>query len=116
SSVLRHKFRKHNVRLYTKDGMYDLNDPTDAFYSVIMDAVSQLDNKLRASRTRSGKLNRVKSGRWHGGPAPFGYRLEAKKLATDEIESKAVREIYRRYSDGESVRSIRLYLIQEGVK
>lgn len=116
ASVLRHKFRKHNVRLYTKDGVYDLNEPTDAFYSVIMDAVSQLDNKLRAARTRQGKLHRVKSGQWHGGPPPFGYRLEAKRLVPDETESKAVREIYQKYASGESVRAIRLYLIQQGIK
>lgn len=115
ASYLRARFRKHGVKLYTKDGMYDFDNPTDNLTKSLMDAVAQYDNAIRTTRFRQGKLHRVRQGSWHGGPPPFGYRLEDKKLVVDDVEAGTVRTIFEKYAAGESINSLRVNLIASGV-
>ena len=66
---------KNGVMLYTKDGTYDLNNPTDKLLKSFLDGVAEYDNAIRAERTRLGKLNKVRNGGWYGAPPPYGYEL-----------------------------------------
>ena len=75
ASIFRYECAKQGVMLYTKDGQFDLSNPSDMFLKQIFDAVAGLDNAARAERTRLGKLNKVVSGYWHGGPPPL--RIQA---------------------------------------
>lgn len=116
SSYIRYHCNKNGVRLYTKDGTIDFGNATDKFQNQILDAVAQLDNALRADRTRQGKLHRVKQNQWHGGSPVFGYKLEAKKLVIDPAEALAVKSIFKRYAAGDSVAEISKYLSKTGVQ
>ena len=86
ASLFRYECDKQGVTVYQKDGQFDLSVPQDKFQKQLLDAVAEFDNAMRADRTRLGKLHRVRSGHWHGGPPPFGYKLENKKLAINEEE------------------------------
>ena len=102
ASIFRYECNKQQVTLYTKDGMFDLSSPTDSFLKKLLDAVAEFDNATRTERTRLGKLNRVRNGMWHGGPAPFGYKLDNRKLVVVEDEAKWVRRIFKEVIDGNS--------------
>ena len=80
--------QRNDVVLYTKDGKYDLTNPTDKLVKTILDGIAQYDNALRIEWTRLGKLNRVKNGFWQGGPPPFGYQLLDGRLVVQEEEAK----------------------------
>ena len=100
ASIFRYECNKHSVRLYTKDGAFDLSNPTDKLLKQMLDAVAEFDNAARAERTRLGKLNRVRNGMWHGGPAPFGYQILERKLTINESEAKWVRRIFAESNKG----------------
>ena len=65
---------------------FALSNATDKLLKQLLDAVAEFDNATRAERTRLGKINRVRSGMWHGGPAPFGYKLVSHRLVVEESD------------------------------
>ena len=115
ASIFRYECNKQQVTLYTKDGMFDLSSPTDSFLKKLLDAVAEFDNATRTERTRLGKLNRVRNGMWHGGPAPFGYKLDNRKLVVVEDEAKWVRRIFKEVIDGNSAIRIKKILDSNAV-
>ena len=55
--IIKNAIRKNGVILYTKDGQYDLNNPTDKLIKSLLDGVAEYDNAIRAERSRLGKIN-----------------------------------------------------------
>lgn len=115
ASIFRYECNKREVTLYTKDGVFDLSSPTDKFMKQMLDAVAEFDNATRAERTRLGKLNRVRSGMWHGGPAPFGYLLENRRLVVNDDEAKWVKRIFSEVVKGTSIADIKKLLDSNAV-
>lgn len=115
SSMFRYECEKHEVILYTKDGRLDLSNPSDKLLKHLLDGIAEFDNAVRAERTRLGKLNRVTAGYWHGGPPPFGYKLEAKKLVVEKAEAKWVKKIFNGYLSGSGTLDIKKMLDSNGV-
>ena len=115
AQTIRLALQRNDVVLYTKDGKYDLANPTDKLVKTILDGIAQYDNALRAERSRLGKLNRVKNGFWQGGPPPFGYTLNAGKLAIEPEEAKWVFKIFDAYASGSSPTKIKAMLDENGV-
>lgn len=89
------KYTKQFV--YTKDGTYDLNNPTDKLMKSLLDGVAEYDNAIRAERSRLGKMNISKSNvykqylAYHQGHA--GYASGRYK------SSDAIKAVARRTSD-----------------
>ena len=110
ASIFRYQCNKQGVRIYTKDGQFNLSSPQDNFLKQLLDATAEFDNALRAERTRIGKLARVKSGQWHGGPPPYGYRVTSKRLEINPRESHWVMEIFNQFLQGVSLADIKLHL------
>ncbi|MDO9277876.1 MAG: recombinase family protein [Polaromonas sp.] len=115
ASVFRYECNKQGVTLYTKDGQFDLSSPQDKFLKQLLDAVAEFDNVTRAERTRLGKLSRVRSGSWHGGPPPYGYKLVDKKLVVVEDESIWVKRIFHEVVKGSAATHIKGMLDSNGV-
>lgn len=115
ASVFRYACQKNGVTLYTKDGVYDLSNPSDLLLKQIMDALAGHENFVRMERTRLGKLNKVKQGFWHGGPAPFGYWVVDGKLAIRESEAKWVKRIFKEVIKKTSAPKIKKILDDNGV-
>lgn len=115
AQTIRMALQKNGVTLYTQDGKFDLNNPQDKLIKTIFDGLAQFDNALRTERTRIGKLNRVKEGRWMGGPAPYGYKIENKKLVLCPEESTWIKKIYEWYSAGKSTEWIKSELDKNGI-
>ena len=114
--VLRLKLVQHDVKLYTASGNFQLSNPLDKLVLGILSEISSYDNYLRAERARLGKLNRLRQGYWIGGNAPYGYKIEGKKLVVNKTEAKWVQFIFEQYHEGKSTQRIRKDLIENGVK
>lgn len=115
ASIFRYECNKQGVTLYTKDGQFDLSSPQDKFLKQLLDAVAEFDNTTRAERTRLGKLNRVRSGHWHGGPPPFGYQLKDRKLEIEPSEAQWVKRMFEMSAAGSSPAAIKKELDSHGV-
>jgi site-specific DNA recombinase len=78
---------------------------------------SQLERDSIAQRTSEGRRRVAReSGRYLGGPPPFGYRVDGKHLVVDEDLAGVVREIYRLYlEDGIAVDRVAEVLNARGV-
>lgn len=57
-----------NVTLYTHSGNFNLERPLDELMLTMMSGFSQYDNRIRAERSRLGKLKKARQGGWLGGP------------------------------------------------
>ena len=115
ASIFRYECNKQGVTLYTKDGRFDLANPQDKFLKQILDGLSEFDNSIRAERTRLGKLNRTRAGGWHGGPPPYGYKLQDRRLVVAPVEAKWVKRIFKEVHDGRSPAKIKVLLDSNGV-
>lgn len=113
---IRLKLKDNGVTLYVGDGTkYNLDHPMDEFIFGIMSEVSKYDNSIRTERLRRGKLSKIKSGGWMGGPPPFGYEIIDGRLEPNAYEKKWVRKIYEEYANGASIYQITKMLMQNGV-
>lgn len=116
-STIKLHLLRNGVKLYTNTGEYDLEDPMSKMLLNLMSSVAVYDNELRTERFRVGKLESLKTRQgWKGGPPPFGYKLENKKLVKNENESKYLDDIYTLYSEGKSLEDIRKHLMNNGVR
>ena len=116
--LIRYKLKTNNVLLYvgSDSNPIDLSDPMDDLLIGLLSEISQYDNKLRMERFRIGRIERVKNGYWFGGPPPFGYEIQNKKLVPNEFESKWVNYIFESYNQGNTIDKIRNDLFVNGVK
>lgn len=112
---IRLRLKTNQVKLYTSNGVHDLNNPIDKLLFGILQEVSSYDNYLRTERSRLGKVKRIKQGFWMGGPPVFGYEIIDKRLVPNKQESKWVNHIYEQYSNGKSIRQIKNSLLTNGV-
>ena len=114
-SIIRWKLKSNDVVVYTNTGRIDLSNPLDDLLMGLLSEISQYDNKIRTDRSRRGKLFKIKQGFFQGGPTPYGYKNEKKRLVENLEESHWVRKMYEMYLNGSSVHEIRRHLNQNQV-
>ena len=116
-NTIRLTLRKNGVNLYVGEGTkYSLENYMDDFIFGVMSEVTKYDNRLRTERLRRGKLSKVKSGGWKGGPPPFGYDLVNSQLKRNVLESNWVQKIYEEYGNGSTPYQITKLLMKNGVR
>ena len=116
AQTIRIALQRHDVILYTKDGKFDLANPSDKLFKTILDGIAQYDNALRAERSRMGKIQRVGQGYWYGSPPPFGYDIINKRLTINTEEGAWVKKIFRWVCEGKSIMFIKSELDKNGVQ
>lgn len=62
-----------------------------------------------------GQYESLNKGNYIGGPIPFGYRVENKKIVIDEERAEIVREIFNEYVNGKRVPDIINALTDRGI-
>lgn len=62
-----------------------------------------------------GQYESLSKGNYIGGPLPFGYRVENKKIVIDEDRAAIVREIFNKYINGKTVPQIVDELTEKGI-
>lgn len=112
---IRYKLLQKEVVLHTPGGKYDLTDFTTNLMLGILSEISQYENKVRTERFRVGKLQRIREGRWKGGPPPYGYDLVDGELVPNKEQVKTVKWMFDRYNNGWSPDKIRMALLEKGI-
>ncbi len=77
---------------------------------------AQFEREVTGERIRDKIAASKKKGMWMGGPIPIGYDLQDRKLVINEKEVKAVRHMFRRYTDLKSVPQLVEELAEDGYR
>lgn len=104
-------FSQYKIKLYEKDKLYDLNDPTVQMTRQILDAVAQYERHLIVGRTTRGFYNAIDLGK-KAHAKFFGYKKIGRNNNGDmqwepvESEIEQLKVWYAKFLDGKSLRSI----------
>lgn len=98
----------------------DFTDPKDELLDTILTTVQQFDRQQRRQVSVSGKrhlsLTQGDNGVFMGGTINFGYSNIDKRWKINPEESKWVKEIFKQYEQGKSLKNIKSLLDTNGVK
>lgn len=79
-----------------EDGIDSSKDAGKLMISVLS-AVAEIERENIRVQTMEGRIQKAREGKWNGGFAPYGYKLEDGKLFVNEEEAVAIRTIFDRY-------------------
>ena len=79
-----------------EDGIDSSKDSGKLMISVLS-AVAEIERENIRTQTMAGREQKAREGKWNGGFAPYGYRLENGELLIAEDEVEVIRVIYDRY-------------------
>jgi site-specific DNA recombinase len=85
---------------------FDTSTPMGMLILNILGSFAQFEREMTGQRVRENMRERAKTGKWGGGVAPFGYRLndETKFLEVEPDEAAIVQSIYAEFLRHRSLR------------
>lgn len=108
--------KRHDVHLISvEDNLYS-DSPAGKIMISILSSIAEIERENILVQTMAGRMEKARQGKWNGGFAPYGYRLENGRLIIEEAEAEAVRIIFDKYANTDmgSV-AITKYLAKQGI-
>lgn len=97
-----------------EDGIDSSKDSGKLMISVLS-AVAEIERENIRAQTMAGREQKAREGKWNGGFAPYGYRLENGELSIADDEVEVVRVIFDRFiHTNDGVAGIARYLNTHG--
>ena len=97
-----------------EDGIDSSKDAGKLMISVLS-AVAEIERENIRTQTMAGREQKAREGKWNGGFAPYGYKLEDGCLVIAEDEVEVIRMIYDRYiHTTEGIAGVAKYLNRNG--
>ena len=97
-----------------EDGIDSSKDSGKLMISVLS-AVAEIERENIRTQTMVGREQKAREGKWNGGFAPYGYRLEKGELLIAEDEVDVIRTIFDRYiHTNDGVSGVAKYLNRQG--
>ena len=105
SAIYKAKLKKCGVRVVSV--MENITDsPEGIILEGLLEAMAEYYSANLSENVRRGQQESIAKGQFVGGVAPFGYRQEGTRLVEDERSGPVIRELFRRYADGERLADI----------
>lgn len=99
-----------------EDGIDSSKDSGKLMISVLS-AVAEIERENILVQTMEGRRQKAREGKWNGGFAPYGYKLEKGELLIEEDEAETIRLIYDKYiHTSMGIAAIAAYLNKQGYK
>ncbi len=104
--VILQRLAEHGVKLYLRDGVFDLNNASDKLFAHIKYAFAGYERKLIRDRMLGGKLSKRNRGEWSSGrgTVPYGLKVvndgQRNLLAVDEAKIGRVIELFDLFVSG----------------
>lgn len=110
------KLKKMGIGVqFEKEGINTLSLGDEMLLNVFS-ALAQEESKSISQNLRNSIVHRMSLGEFVDNNAPYGYKIINHKLEIQDSEAKVVREIFRRYLIGKSIKEIAEDLNAEGIK
>ena len=106
---------KHEVSLYTTDGIYDLSNMEKSMMYKILTMFNEYQVKVSRMKSIEGKVKRVHEGKYML-TIPFGYVKENGYLKEHPENGEWVKKMFEWYKGGMSSVDIRKEFFKNGVK
>lgn len=88
----------YGISLLAVEDKIDSSGAAGKLMIAVLAAVAEIERENIRAQTMAGRLQKAREGKWNGGYAPYGYRLEGGKLFVNEDEAPAVRKIFELYT------------------
>jgi len=114
--VIKQAFRQGRVRFGTPAQLYDPADTEDDFLTDLFGALAKREKRKIIERTRRGRLEAARKGKFVGAHVPLGYRRTGKAAVDiDPRGARIVRSIFSMAAQGLSTRAISSVLLRRGI-
>lgn len=91
--------KKHDVHLISvEDNLYS-DSPAGKIMISILSSIAEIERENILVQTMAGRMEKARQGKWNGGFAPYGYKLEHGNLIINEEEADAIRIIFDKYAN-----------------
>lgn len=115
SAIYKARLKKYGVRVVSV--MENITDgPEGVILEGILESMAEYYSANLAENVRRGMKENINKGWFCGGNVPLGYRVQDHRLVIDERTAPVAREVFRRYSDGESPSAIAEDLNRRGIR
>lgn len=87
----------YGVNLICVEDGIDSSKESGKLMISVLSAVAEIERENILVQTMEGRKQKAREGKWNGGFAPYGYKLENGELLIAEDEAEVIRTIYDRY-------------------
>lgn len=84
----------YGIDLVSIDDAIDSSTSGGRLTLTILSAVAEIERENISCQFIAGKIQKIKDGKWSGGPVPYGYRTVNRELVQDPDEAQLVKMIY----------------------
>ena len=112
---LSRSFEKWNVAFVSVTQEINTNTSAGRMMLNILMTFAQFEREMIAMRVKDKIAATKKKGLWTGGPPPFGYQLNDKRLCVNEKTAPIVQRIFQRYIEIQSPKQIARELNGDGL-
>ncbi len=99
-------FERHGVSFVSVTQQIDTSSPAGRMVLNVLMTFAQFEREMTSDRIKDKMLATRRRGMWTGGIAPYGYRIEDKRLVPDPKGAEAVRFVFRRYAETGSPKTV----------
>lgn len=107
----------YGVNLISVEDGIDSSKDSGKLTITVLSAVAEIERENILVQTMEGRKQKAREGKWNGGVAPYGYKLNSATgvLEVDPEEAEVVRVIFDRYvREGDGADKIAKYLNSRG--
>lgn len=109
----------YGVNLICVEDGIDSSKDSGKLTITVLSAVAEIERENILVQTMEGRKQKAREGKWNGGQAPFGYKLDKENdsIAVVPEDAEVVRIIFRKYAEEDmGFTAICNYLNQHGYK
>lgn len=88
----------YGVNLICVEDGIDSSKESGKLVISVLSAVAEIERENILVQTMEGRKQKAREGKWNGGFAPYGYKLENGSLFVEEKEAETVRIIFDKYA------------------
>lgn len=114
SAIHKKKLRDNGVRVVSATEAIT-DSPEGIIMEGLLEAMDEYYSAELSRKMKRGKEESFRKGLYHSNVAPFGYRLENRRLAIDEETAPLALEMFRNYLDGKKIGEIAEELNGKGI-
>ncbi len=110
------RMQRYGVNLICVEESIDSSKDSGKLMISVLSAVAEIERENILVQTMEGRKQKAREGKWNGGFAPYGYKLENGRLVVEEEERDIIAEIFDKFvNTNMGVNTIARDLNQRGI-